>query len=236
LNLSQDTTANRLLKSVSASDFERLEPLCSFQELPVRRQLESRNRAISHLYFFETGVASTVISGGADHAIEVLITGNEGMSGLPVLLGVDRPIHETFMQVEGSGWRVATSDFQAVISQSLTLREALLRFAHIAMSQMAFTSLSNGRYKLEERLARWLLMAQDRCPGTDLKLTHDFLAIMLGTRRAGVTVALNAFESKGVIQLQRGNISVIDRHALEVAANGCYGSPEAEYERLFPAK
>jgi CRP-like cAMP-binding protein len=236
LNLSQDTTSNRLLKNLSAADFTLLKPSCTFHQLPVRRQIESRNRSIQHLYFFEGGIASTVVTGSADHSIEVTIIGNEGMSGIPVLLGTDKPLHETFMQVEGTGWRIASSDFQAAISQSLTLREMLSRYVHTVMMQMAFTSLSNGRYKLEERLARWLLMAQDRCRIAEIKLTHEFLAMMLGTRRAGVTVALNAFESHGIIQLRRGCVIVIDRHGLELSANGCYGTVEAEYERLFPAK
>jgi hypothetical protein len=98
---------------------------------------------------------------------------------------------------------------------------------------MAYTALANGRYKIEERLARWLLMVDDRAGGEPLQLTHDFLAIMLGTRRAGVTVALNELQKRGIIETKRRAILVKDRGALREVANGSYGVPEAEYHRLF---
>jgi CRP-like cAMP-binding protein len=98
---------------------------------------------------------------------------------------------------------------------------------------MAYTALANGRYKIEERLARWLLMADDRADGDAIHLTHEFLALMLGARRAGVTNALSEFQKRGVLRVKRGVIGIIDRGGLEEAANGSYGVPEAEYQRLF---
>jgi CRP-like cAMP-binding protein len=98
---------------------------------------------------------------------------------------------------------------------------------------MAYTSLANGRYKIEERLARWLLMAEDRADGNAILLTHEFLALMLGARRASVTNALSDFEKRGILNVVRGCITIQKRGALEEAANGSYGIPEAEYQRLF---
>jgi CRP-like cAMP-binding protein len=98
---------------------------------------------------------------------------------------------------------------------------------------MAFTALANGRYKIEERLARWLLMADDRAGGDAIHLTHEFLALMLGARRAGVTNGLSAFQKRGILRVARGSITILNRRALEEAANGSYGIPEAEYNRLF---
>ena len=233
MELLHATTLNTLLRALSAEDFGRLRPFLSPVDLPVRRQLEIRNRRIDHVYFLERGLASMVVNAGATHSIEVGIVGSEGMTGLPVLLETDRALHETFMQSAGAGWRIASSDLRSAIADSTTLRAVLLRYAYTMVSQMAFTALANGRYKIEERLARWLLMADDRTQGSTIMLTHEFLAVMLGARRPGITNALGEFEKHGVITTRRGAIDIKDRGALEEAANGSYGGPEAEYRRLF---
>jgi CRP-like cAMP-binding protein len=119
------------------------------------------------------------------------------------------------------------------MSQSTTLREALLRYVHVFTVQSAFTALANAHGKIEERLARLLLMAQDRV-ADELLLTHESLALMLGVRRPGVTVALQHFESEGLIATGRGTIIIKNRDGLEESANGLYGVPESEFERLFP--
>lgn len=225
--------ANRLLAGLSPADFLLIQPHLSAIDLPVRRQLEVRNRAIEYAYFLESGLASMVVSIGSQHSIEVGIIGNEGMTGLPVLLGTDRGVHETFIQTAGTGWRISAGQLVIAMDRSRSLHRTLLRYAHTLMAQMAFTALANSRYKIEERLARWLLMADDRTPTSTIRLTHEFLAIMLGSRRAGVTHALNEIEKRGMIQAQRGVIVIKDRRALEEAANGGYGSPEMEYRRLF---
>jgi CRP-like cAMP-binding protein len=224
---------NRILAALGQGDLALLQPDLEAADLPLRRLLEQRNRPIEHIYFLDTGLASMVVSSGADHNIEVAIVGFEGMTGLPVLLDADHATHETFMQTAGAGWRIAAKKLRPAMEQSSTLRPALLRYAHILVCQMAYTALANGRYKLEERLARWLLMADDRSGGNPLQLTHEFLSLMLGTRRASVTVALQKFRRRGVIDTMRGTVIIKDRRALEEAANGSYGRPEAEYLRLL---
>jgi len=231
--LVQTKIANRILAGLSPADFAQLQPHLSQVDLPVRRQLELRNRAIEHVYFLESGLASMVVSSGAQHSIEVGIIGSEGMTGLPILLGTDRGNHETFIQTAGTAWRIPADPLRAAVEKSSSVRRRLLHHAQVLMTQMAFTALANGRYKIEERLARWLLMADDRTPGNTINLTHEFLAVMLGSRRAGVTAALNHFQKRGILKMQRGVITIVDRNALEEAANGCYGAPEAEYRRLF---
>ena len=228
------TTGNQLLAALPPADFALLKPDLEAVDLPTRRQLEQRGRTVEHIYFLDAGLASMVVSAGANHNIEVAIVGKEGMTGLPVLLGIERPIHETFIQSAGRGWRIPSGVLDAAIKQSPTLHGILLRYVHTLVTQMAYTALANGRYTIEERLARWLLMAEDRAgKGNTITLTHDFLALMLGARRAGVTVAINEFHKRGVLRTERGRITVQDRRALEEAANGSYGTPEAEYERLF---
>jgi CRP-like cAMP-binding protein len=231
--LVQAKAANRLLAGLSPADFALLQPHLSAVELPVRRQLELRGRPIEFAYFLESGLASMVVSAGAQHSIEVGIVGPEGMTGVPILLDTNRGMHETFIQTAGTGWRISAEHLVMTMDRSRTLRRVLLNYAQTLMTQMAFTALANGRYKIEERLARWLLMADDRAEGSTIRLTHEFLAVMLGSRRAGVTHALNVFQKRGVIDAKRGVIGIRDRGALEEAANGSYGGPETEYLRLF---
>jgi len=226
-------TGNQLLASLAPAELALLKPDLERVELPMRRQLELRGRAVEYVYFLESGLASMVVSAGANHNVEVAIVGKEGMTGLPVLLGMDRPIHETFIQTAGHGWRTTSEKLNAAMEKSPSLQRILLRYVHTLVAQMAFTSLANARFKIEERLARWLLMALDRAEGDTIHLTHEFLALMLGARRAGVTNGLSDFQKRGILRVARGSITVRNRRALEEAANGSYGIPEAEYSRLF---
>jgi CRP-like cAMP-binding protein len=233
--LVQAKAANRILAGLSPADFAKMQPHLSLVELPLRRQLELRSRPIEHAYFLENGLASMVVT-AAQQSIEVGIIGNEGMTGLPILMGTDRAPHETFIQTAGTAWRIPADTLRTVLEKNESLRRRMLNYAQVLMTQMAFTALANGRYKIEERLARWLLMADDRTDGDTIHLTHEFLAVMLGSRRAGVTAALNHFQKRGVLKMQRGVITIADRVALEDAANGSYGAPETEYRRLFGDK
>ncbi|HSS13524.1 MAG TPA: Crp/Fnr family transcriptional regulator, partial [Rhizomicrobium sp.] len=174
-----------------------------------------------------------VISAGAHHSIEVSVVGKEGMTGISLLLGSQQAMHETFIQAAGNGWRIEAEKLRAAFDKSATLHLTMLRYGHVLVTQMTYTALANGRYRLEERLARWLLMAHDRAEIDTVLLTHEFLSTMLGVRRPGVTNALNLLEKRGVIEARRGAILVKDRSALEEAANGSYGAPEADYRRLI---
>jgi len=231
--VAQSASKNKILLGLAAPDFVLLQPNLESVDLPVRRQLEQRGRRVDHVYFPQTGLASTVISAGSNHSIEVAIVGCEGMTGMSVVLEADRPWYETFMQAPGTGLRLPAEQLRAAMKKSPTLRTALLRYVYVLMNQMAFTSLANGRYKIEERLARWLLMACDRAGSNTIQLTHEFLALMLGARRAGVTAALAEVQKRGILKMQRGVITIVDRGGLEEAANGAYGAPEAEYRRLL---
>jgi CRP-like cAMP-binding protein len=234
-DIRQDTTPNRILSAMSAEDFDILKPSLTFVDLPPRRQLETANTRIDHVYFIEHGVASVVASTTRSRSIEVGLIGHEGMTGLAVILQTDRSPHETFMQGGGSGQRIEAVQLCAAMNKSPALSRLLLRYAFAVSVQMAFTVLSNGRSNLEERLARWLLMARDRADNDDLSLTHEFLALMLAVRRATVTVTIQKLEERGVIASKRGVISIVDRTGLEAAANGTYGAPEAEFQRLLGA-
>src|SRR5262245_24487185 len=187
-------------------------------------------------YFPDSGLASVVaIANGSRSQAEIAVIGCEGVVGLPIILGVGRSPCEVFIQVEGHGRCIRAGDLTDAMSQSPALREALLSYVHVFAVQAAYTALANAHGKIEERLVRWLLMAQDRIAQDELLLPHEFLALMLGVRRAGVTVALQHFETRGLIATARGSIVIQDRDGLEESANGLYGAPEAELERLLPA-
>jgi len=217
---------NRLLASLSSADYALLKPDLESVALAVRQVLETPNTPITHNYFIESGLAS-IVARNSHKRLEVGLIGCEGMTGLPIVLGNDRSPHETFIQVAGEGKRIAADKLRAAMQKSRSLERAGLKCAHEFMNQTANTALSNGTASLEERLARWLLMANDRLEGNEIPLTHEFLSLMLGVRRAGVTVALNYLEKRGVIELARGQIIVLDREGLMASANGSYHKPEA---------
>jgi CRP-like cAMP-binding protein len=189
-------------------------------------------QTIEHVYFFEGGLSSEIAVNGSSNRIEVGCIGVEGMSGLPVVLGTDRTPHRSFMQVGGPAMRINAADLEKVMDGYPALRKQLLRYAHVFMVQIAATALADGRYNVNERLARWLLMCHDRL-GDELALTHDFLALMLGVRRPSVTDALHVLEGERLIKADRARIQVRDRSGLEQFAGEAYGVPEAEYRRLF---
>jgi CRP-like cAMP-binding protein len=227
---------NRLLGGLPEADRALLQASLSPVTLPTRKTLEVGNRAIDFVYFLDSGLASVIARAGSDRAIEIALIGHEGMTGVAVVLGADRTPHETFIQSAGAGWRIAAPDLRDAMRNSQSLRARLLLYAQALAVQTGYTALANARHSIEERLARWLLMAHDRAPGDRVNLTHELLAIMLGIRRPGVTTAINLLESDGFVGLERGEITILDRGGLEGAANGSYGGAEAEYERLFPRK
>lgn len=216
-------SSNHLLSNLSRQASALLEPHLEAVDLPVRRSLEKRKKRIDHVYFIEAGFASVVANSADKPSIEVGIIGREGMTGLAVVMGgSDRATHETYMQVGGSGQRLPAAALRDAIAASHSLHQHLLRYAHSFLIQATTTALANGRSKLEERLARWLLMADDRIDGGELPLTHEFLGLMLATHRPAVTIAVGALEKAGLIATRRGKITILDRKALERSSNGTY--------------
>jgi len=224
---------NELLKSLSDSDIALLAPHLEFTTLDLPHQIERANEPVDSVFFLESGLASIVarLPGGRD--IEVGVAGREGMTGAAIVLGGEQSPNMTFMQVSGTGYRITSAALQKAIDTSATLRAKLLAYIQAFLAQMSSTVLANGHAKLEERLARWLLMVHDRMDGNTISLTHEFMAIMLGVRRPGVTVALHILEGKGFIRASRGQITVLNRRGLMDEANGSYGAAEEEYHRLL---
>jgi CRP-like cAMP-binding protein len=168
---------------------------------------------------------------GAD--AEVGIIGFEGMTGSALVMGDDQATHDCFIQMTGEALVIDASPFKAALDASNTLRPFLMRYVHAFHIQTTYTALINARCKIEDRLARWLLMCDDRVVGNRLVITHQYLSVMLGVRRPGVTVALQVIEGRGLIKAGRGEVVIRDRKGLIDLANGSYGGPEAEYRRLL---
>jgi len=213
-------TRNRVLMSLTERDLALLQAHFEYVELPVRFRIETPNKPISHVYFVERGIVSVVTTGPKRLPIEVAVVGYEGFTGVAVVLGGDRSPLDTYVQVAGQGYRIDVDALQRAIADSPTLANLLNRFSQAFITQISQTALANGRAKLEERLARWLLMAQDRLQSDDLPLTHEFLALMLAVRRPGVTVELSKLQVQGLLRVRRGAITIEDRQGLlKIATN-----------------
>jgi CRP-like cAMP-binding protein len=231
--LAQSSVRNRLLATLLPEDFRLLEAQLEPVPLPLRTCLVEPNMPIEHVYFLEQGIASNVAVLPHGRRIEVAVIGPEGLTGTPVLLGADRTPHECFIQVPGAGLQISDDDLRRAVTASVSLQQHLLRYVQALTLQTAQTALANGCCKVEERLARWLLMCHDRVDGAGLSTTHEFLSLMLGVRRTGVTEMLKVLEDRGLISTQRGQVTVLDRVGLEGVAGDSYGVPEAEYSRLI---
>jgi CRP-like cAMP-binding protein len=227
------TGNNRLLASLSTDDFDLLRPHLESVTLGLRKNLETPNRRIEAVYFPEAGFASVVAVQSNGKQVEVGLIGREGMTGLPIVLGNHRSPHATYIQASGKGQRIPATELRKATQTSVSLRDSLLKFVQAFGVQTTHTAICNVQSRLDVRLARWLLMAHDRIGDDTLTLTHEFLSIMLGVRRPGVTEALKALREQGLISYGRGHITVTNRKGMERTAGGAYGTPEAEYRRLI---
>lgn len=224
---------NRILSALTESDLSLLAPHLKPVDLPLRKRLETPQRSVEHIYFPDSGFVSVVADDAPDQHVEVGMIGREGMTGLAVVLGTDRTPNETYVQNAGAGKRISAASLRDAMGKSSTLQPLLLLYAHTFLIQATQTAKANARSSLDERLARWLLMAHDRLDTDDLNITHEFLSVMLGVRRSGVTVALNLLENSALISINRGVVTIVDRKGLKAAANGAYGVSEAEFNRVF---
>ena len=227
-------STNILLQTMAENDLALLKPHLERVPLEVNQPLANANEPIEHIYFPEGGVVSIVSITPGDGRTEVGIFGREGMSGIAVLLGTDRSPQETFTQVDGTtAMRIGVDAFRAAIAQSPSLQNLLLRFVQAFLVQSAFSTTSNAHHRIEARLARWLLMCHDRIEGDEIKLTHEFMSMMIAAQRTGVTVTLHILEGAGMIRSKRARVMILDRERLIDLAGDAYGQPEAEYRRLI---
>ncbi|MCJ2012215.1 Crp/Fnr family transcriptional regulator [Methylobacterium sp. J-076] len=229
----QDTCANRLLRSLHPDDFALLQGHVRLATLAVGDVLIRPDTAIPQVAFVEQGIVSLIGNAPDGERIEVGLVGFEGLVGTPVLLGAGQTPNEAKVQALGLAHVMPAEAFGEVLRKSPRLHRQLLCYVHVLSVQIASTALANGRYKLPARVARWLLMCHDRTDGDELPTTHRFLSLMLGVQRPGLTAAISALERSGLIQRQRGILTIRDRESLLKVAGASYGVPEAEYARLI---
>lgn len=230
---SRATVGNRLLQSLSVSDLALLTPSFVPVSLKLKLVIEKPNKRIENVFFPDTGIISVVAEHGNDTKAEIGIIGWEGMSGTAIVLANDRSPNSTYVQAAGEGRRIAAPELRRAMNESRTLHAAFLKYVQVFTVQTAHTAIANARGRLSERLARWLLMAFDRMPSNRVALTHEFLALMLAVRRAGVTESVHDLVGRKLIATERGSITLLNRRGMEKVAGHYYGVPEAEYRRLI---
>jgi CRP-like cAMP-binding protein len=213
---------NRFLATMPPADFEQLRPYLRVVELKRHAVIHETGKPVDAVFFVESGLVSRVARTQADGPVEVAMVGHSGLIGLSVVLGTMVALHRTVVQIPGLALRISASDLQTVMTRSPEIRDHLLRYVQLLMSQKAQVALCNAKHEIDKRLARWLLLAHDRVGGNQLPVTHDLLAMMLGVRRAGVSEALATLEAKGVVAKSRGALKIVDQEALKAHACECY--------------
>ncbi len=230
---SSEPHANRLLGLLPLRDYQRLRPHLHRIPLEYRQSLYRANKPIEFVYFIETGVGSLVNTMRNGDAAEVGTIGNEGVVGLPVVFGDNRAPTNVYVQVPGAGLRMKATLFQKELRQSGSLRTVMLHYAHAFFNQVAQSAACNHFHSLEQRCCRWLLMTHDRMQSNEFLLTQEFLAMMLGVQRTGVTAAAGGLQRAGLIRYKRGNVTIIDRRGLLHRTCECYGVSKLEFDRLL---
>ena len=230
-----DDPANRLLALLAPRDRAMLSEHLERAPLEYRQSLYRADRAIEHVYFIETGVGSLVNTMGNGQAAEVGTIGNEGVVGVPLVLGDDRAPTAVYVQVPGVGLRMRASEFVKALERSPTMHAVLLRYVHALFNQVAQSAACNHFHSLEQRCCRWLLMTRDRMQSDEFLLTQEFLAMMLGVLRPGVSIAAGGLQRAGLITYKRGHVTILDRSGLKKRACECYGVSKREFDRLLGA-
>lgn len=229
----QDKVRNRLLSLLPHRAFETIAGALEHVELPRAFVFSNPDSPADHAYFIESGIGSIVAITPQGQRAEVGIFGRDGMTPANVVLDTASTPYAIFMQIPGYGYRLPTEVLRKAVRESEPLRQLLSRFAHAMSVQTSYTGLSNSVHRIDERLARWILMCHDRTTGDQIALTHEFLSVMLAVRRSSVTTALHVLEGKHLVYSERNLITIRDRRALELFAGDAYGVPEREYERLI---
>jgi CRP-like cAMP-binding protein len=224
------TRQNHLFALLPARERKRIESLCEPVELQLSSVVCEPGDKLRHVHFPVDSFISLLAVDAAKSTLEVGMIGREGMLGLHEVLGVAQAPTRALVQGAGTSLRMATTDFRSELRTSVALRALLLRYVHVSMQQLASSALCMRFHELRPRLARWLLMTQDRAGSDRFQITQEFLSSMLGVRRVGVTAAAMALQGEGLIEYHRGAMHVRNRAGLQAAACSCYASDQAAYQ------
>jgi CRP-like cAMP-binding protein len=229
----QSTVGNCLLAALPPDDFALLASALRPVDLDLRQTLHAPDRLIELVYFPESGMVSMVAPLEGGELIEVGIVGNEGMVGLPIVLGDESASTEAMVQMHGAALSLPATTLVEALERSPVLKALLLRYMQAFHAQVSQTAACNGSHPVEERLARWLLMTHDRAKGDTFPMTQEFIATMLGVRRAGVSVTAGILQRTGVITYKHGWVTIRDRPGLESTSCECYSTVRRQFERLL---
>jgi CRP-like cAMP-binding protein len=222
-NTAGKAVSNIILLSLSDNDYNALRPYLEYVNLPNHLVLHEAGGKLEFAYFPNRGLISLVVVMKDGRTAEAGVVGNEGFTGAPAAAGLSRGSLRAVVQITGDGFRVRAEALKNALKSSPRLQMLLNRYAAIRSMQIAQTAACNRLHGIEQRLARWLLMTQDRVASGSLRITHDFLATMLGTDRPSVSVAAGVLQRKGFIEYARGAVKIVNRKKLEASACECYG-------------
>lgn len=226
--------ANWLLAALGDAEWERWLPSLEPMAMPLGKVLYEPGGKLSHVYFPTTAIVSLlyVMENGA--SAEIAVVGNEGLVGISLFMGGESTSSQAVVQAGGNGFRLQAHLLLKEFNRGGPVLHLLLRYTQALITQMAQTSVCNRHHALDQQFCRWLLLTLDRLRASEIVMTQELLATILGVRRASVTVAAGNLQKDGLIRYERGRITVLDRPGLERRACECYAAVKAEYDRLLP--
>jgi CRP-like cAMP-binding protein len=224
---------NQLLARLPPEDYKRLLPRLELLPLELKYVLYEARTPIRHAYFPSRGVVSALTVMEDGRAIEVATVGNEGMVGLPLLVGAKTAANRVIVQVPGEALRLGQDVLREEVSRDSALRRLLILYHTAFLAQVSQAVACNGLHSVHQRCCRWLLMTQDRAQADVFPMTHELLAEMLGVRRSSVSEVLEPLQEQGLIRYSRGKFTVLDRAGLKAGCCECYRRVNEEFERLF---
>ena len=224
---------NHLLAALPDAEWQRWQPQLELVDMPLGQVLYESGSTLSHVYFPITAIVSLlyVMEDGA--SAEIAVVGNEGIVGIALFMGGESTSSRAVVQSAGQGLRLKARAIKDEFNRAPVLH-LLLRYTQALITQMAQTAVCNRHHSLDQQLCRWLLLSLDRLHGSELTMTQELIANMLGVRREGVTEAALKLQKAGLIRYARGRISVLDRPGLEKRSCECYAVVKKEYDRLLP--
>jgi CRP-like cAMP-binding protein len=234
MNHPADPRSNHLLAALPEDEWQRWLPHLERVEMPRGMVLMSSGCLPEHVYFPTTAIASRMYTTESGASCELAMIGCEGMSGVSVILGGETSLGQTVVHTGGEGFRLRRQVLVDEFNAYGAVVQLMLRYTQALITQVAQTAACNRHHSIDQQVSRWLLMRLDRLAGTDITITHEAMAQMLGVRREGVTAAARKLQVAGVIHYARGHISVLDRHGLEERTCECHGVVQREYARLLP--
>ena len=227
---------NHLLGALASDEWQRWQPLLEHVEMPLGDVVYESGKTLGHVYFPTTSIVSLlyVLENGA--SAEIAVVGNEGLVGVSLFMGGSSTPSRAVVQSAGHGFRLKAKDMKIEFDRGGPVLHLLLRYTQALITQMSQTAVCNRHHTLDQQLCRWLLMSLDRLKSSELVMTQELIANMLGVRREGVTDSATKLQNAGLIKYSRGRITVLDRPGLEERTCECYAVVKKEYDRLLPAK